>query len=592
MSLKTKKYNQKGGLLEDILPQFEIYNGIYNDLIKYDKNVDLNNIQVTESKLLAIHLLKLKNLPITGNVLQSSVDSGSVVQEYIDSLHQKFLELIVPKTTIKIPKPRKSSVYDDISIENTIYTVNKFEEYYTLDSLEKISLSNNLYIQTDKKFNIVNLNTDIIRLGNTYIKQFYLYDKFDIFLLRLSKKLKNFTCTQTQSYDAKKIFIIHYLNLRLISILNKYLILYVEIPRLFFNLYMWSGNCFDTPLSSILKGRTIGESETDKKRLIISSNIIEILNLYSQMMVSKNEGDVFINSLANLDEKTILSRLTNYPALKAIATLEVALTGILGAAPILLPIFGFSTAITEYLLTDEVEDKISNMAITKNSIDNFFTTANVSEAIKTRIIDVKKNDNKYDKNPDECSVDYNLKSITNMIDGHKKISFEYYDSIKFYCYIFETIITWQCNTTELTQEGNIKKTSTTNNVSQDTPLPIDTEWEKVKEDLQNVTNGQYNSLDPPVQQAINNMRTYIAKNFNLSVSACNFPVKDKKTINSIRDFANENDKDVVKNSLCGKNTTTIDNTTRDNTNTGGKRKSRKLRKRKTQRRRHQTKRRR
>ena len=119
MKLSRKKI-QKGGLLEDVTDEeFLIYNQIFNDLIKYDKNVNLTEIQKTENRLLAIYLSKLSD------------NNVNTIPNYINSLHQKFLNLVVPNKEETINNPKKSSPQDPPFINVMTYKVNTFNEYYT-----------------------------------------------------------------------------------------------------------------------------------------------------------------------------------------------------------------------------------------------------------------------------------------------------------------------------------------------------------------------------------------------------------------------------------------------------------------------------
>ena len=180
MSLKKKKNKkknkQKGScLLEDISSEEMImYKKIYSDLIAYDTNVDLKNIQKTENLLLSIHLRKKTNQSILG--LLKSGESTRLNKQYINSLDQKFIGLIVPYAKIKVPIP-KSSMFEKQEYKiNTVYRVKPFTDYYTVDNLKDISLSKSLYRVTDNEYNIVNINEKILNLCNQYTKKFYSND--------------------------------------------------------------------------------------------------------------------------------------------------------------------------------------------------------------------------------------------------------------------------------------------------------------------------------------------------------------------------------------------------------------------------------
>jgi hypothetical protein len=459
MSLKKRKYRQKGGALSP--EKLKEYEQIYTELLYYDSQVDLENVQKTEIKLLNIYLVR-KNL---------------TSKEYITSLQKKLSDLFEPKIVKDQNNPKSEPV--------RIYEPEPFTKYYKIEDLATISLVDNLYKSSKYKHNIANINQDIIKLGGKYIKNFYSNDReFDIFLLRLSKMFKKFTCINTPSYKAKVDFMIHYLNLRLISILNKFYILYIAVPILFYELYMYSGNCFDTPVISSIKSTILGkifeQSILDKKKLFLSHNIVDIYDLFSEMIVSKNEADMFVNSLTKLPEETVMRRLLNYPKLKSFIVNTLLFSTLLGYGTAFSGIFALTSVITEALVTDADDENFQNMRFTNHLINRFFTSDNTTineddpalitkNGLKVDITKLKSNIDpelitkigqlnitKINKFPNSCDEEFHLDDITETIQEHEKIVFEKYDSIKFYCYVFETIISWQCNTREVGEVGEGK----------------------------------------------------------------------------------------------------------------------------------------
>jgi hypothetical protein len=315
------------------------------------------------------------------------------------------------------------------------------------------------------------------------------------------------------------------------------------------------------------------------------------------MLVSKNEGDMFINSLTNLDEEKIVDKLKSYPALKGIISSGLVLSGILGYSfPIFAPIFGVSTAITELIVDDKDEQKFINMRLTNLLITDFFD-GRIGENVKTKIAEVKSNDNKINKDPHNCTVDDHLKKLTTIIDNHNYKTFKNYDEIKFYCYVFKTIITWQCNTKELTQEGetveiiqpvppvqggpplepkyvNPNTEITTTNILQGPTQNIDVQLEEdVKQYFEQLdpSSKEVQLTDPVILENIEKLRNFVQQRFNLS-NPCTAKITSKNDqLKPLKQFVYDNDFVKIKNMLCSVNAS------------GGK-KSRKNKKRKTQKR--------
>jgi hypothetical protein len=240
---------------------------------------------------------------------------------------------------------------------------------------------------------------------------------------------------------------------------------------------MYSGNCFDTPIISSLKSTIVGKifetSILDKKKLILSHNIVEIYDLYKEMIVSKNEADMFVNSLTKLPETTITSRLLDYPKLKSFIVNALLFSTLLGYGTAFSGIFALTSAITESLLTDADEKNFQDMRYTNHLISRFFTSDNTTideddpalimkNGLKVDITRLKSNIDpdlikkvgqlnitKINKFPNLCEDEYHLDDIRETIQEHETRVFNNYDSIKFYCYVFKTIISWQCNTREV-----------------------------------------------------------------------------------------------------------------------------------------------
>jgi hypothetical protein len=588
MSLKRNKSKQKGGVLEDITDDtFNTYKQMYDDLIKYDELADLENIQKTENQLLAAYLIKHKD-GYEGIDIERPEGGLLIVKKYIASLNQKLLELFKTDRQL-IFNAQRSSIHDEVkSIKKITYKVNNFTKYYTINDLVSISLSNGLYTVTKSKFNISNINTAVIELSNKYTKVFYSNDReFDIFLLRLSKMFNGFRCMDVPTNRTKKILIIHYLNLRLISILNKYYILYIAVPILFFNIYINSGNCFNTPIATSIFGVKDKKVDNYEKKIILSHNIVEIYNLYTKMLVSSNEVDIYIKSLTELDEPDILKTLTKYPIFKGIINASLLFSATIGFTnPVLTPIFAISTSIAEAIVTDKDEHNFLELKETENIINNFYVVNNIPADLKEKISKDGLDKNKYEYDPDKCDTDKHIKKVSELIDSHTKITFYNYDVIKFYCYIFKTIINWQCNTKEIQDDvippqaqgqeppnAPIEMPSstsnnqqplaaqnsviTTQNIIQDETLKENTAI-NINQDLKNYfVNFKQNGAikdDVVLQENINKLRGFIKDKYNL-LSLCDGKIASfEPQLKGIITAITNNDYPTIKNALCGKTT--------------------------------------